>query len=95
MLILTTVTVTTSINGGLINSTQSAKEEARGMDVAEAKEMWKMSVREDRENGVQEKTLDQILEELKKVKDSKSQFLLFCRYMEALVAYRKFSGRDE
>ena len=30
-----------------------------------------------------------------KVKDSKSQFLLFCRYMEALVAYRKFSGRDE
>ena len=31
----------------------------------------------------------------KKVKDSKSQFLLFCRYMEALVAYRKFSGRDE
>lgn len=36
-----------------------------------------------------------ILEELKKVKDSKSQFLLFCRYMEALVAYRKFSGRDE
>lgn len=65
MLILTTVTVTTSINGGLINSTQSAKEEARGMDVAEAKEMWKMSVREDRENGVQEKTLDQILEELK------------------------------
>ena len=24
-----------------------------------------------------------------------SQFLLFCRYMEALVAYRKFSGRDE
>ena len=34
-------------------------------------------------------------EELKKVKDSKSQFLLFCRYMEALVAYRKFSGRDE
>ena len=65
MLILTTVTVTTSINGGLINSTQSAKEEARGMDVAEAKEMWEMSVREDRENGVQEKTLDQILEELK------------------------------
>ena len=36
-----------------------------------------------------------ILEELKKVKDSKSQFLLFCRYMEALVAYIKFSGRDE
>lgn len=36
-----------------------------------------------------------ILEELKKVKDSKGQFLLFCRYMEALVAYRKFSGRDE
>ena len=35
------------------------------MDVAEAKEMWEMSVREDRENGNQEKTLDQILEELK------------------------------
>lgn len=65
MLILATVTVTTSINGGLINSTQSAKEEARGMDVAEAKEMWEMSVREDRENGIQEKTLAQILEELK------------------------------
>ena len=32
---------------------------------------------------------------VEKAKDSKSQFLLFCRYMEALVAYRKFSGRDE
>lgn len=65
MLILATVTVTVSINGGLINTTKSAKEESRGMDVAEAKEMWEMSVREDRENGNQEKTLDQILEELK------------------------------
>ena len=59
MLILATVTVTVSINGGLINTTKSAKEESRGMDVAEAKEMWEMSVREDRENGNQEKTLDQ------------------------------------
>lgn len=65
MLILAAVTVTTSINGGLINSTQSAKEESRGMDVAEAKEMWEMSVREDRENGTQEKTLEEILLELK------------------------------
>lgn len=65
MLILATVTVTVSINGGLINTTKSAKEESRGMDVAEAKEMWEMSVREDRENGNQEKTLEQILEELK------------------------------
>lgn len=65
MLILTTVTVTTSINGGLINSTQSAKENARALEVERAEEMWEMSVREDRENGNQEKTLEQILEELK------------------------------
>ena len=29
---------------------------------------------------------------LKKIGDSKSKFLLFCRYIEALVAYHRFSG---
>lgn len=65
MLILATVTVTVSINGGLINTTKSAKEESRGMDVAEAKEMWEMSVRDDREDGKAEKTLEELLEELR------------------------------
>lgn len=36
-----------------------------------------------------------LLDLLKNVKDSKREFLLFCRYMEALVAYRKFKGKDE
>jgi CRISPR-associated protein Csm2 len=29
---------------------------------------------------------------LKKIGESKSKFLLFCRYIEALVAYHRFSG---
>lgn len=65
MLILTTVTVTTSINGGLINSTQSAKENARALEVERAEEMWKISVRDDREDGKAEKTLEELLEELR------------------------------
>ncbi|MDO5410702.1 MAG: type III-A CRISPR-associated protein Csm2 [Lachnospiraceae bacterium] len=37
-----------------------------------------------------------ILEHLSEVKNNKQQYLLFSRYMEALVAYRKFyGGRDE
>ena len=37
-----------------------------------------------------------IREHLEEIKDSKKQFILFSRYMEALVAYRKFyGGRDE
>lgn len=37
----------------------------------------------------------QVIEQLDKVKQSKKQLLLFCRYMEALVAYHKFyGGRD-
>ncbi len=65
MLILTTVTVTTSINGGLINSTQSAKENARALEVERAEEMWEISVRDDREDGKAEKTLGELLEELR------------------------------
>lgn len=65
MLILTTVTVTTSINGGLINSTQSAKENARALEVERAEEMWEISVRDDREDGKTEKTLEELLEELR------------------------------
>lgn len=65
MLILTTVTVTTSINGGLINSTQSAKENARALEVERAEEMWEISVRDDREDGKAEKTLEELLEELR------------------------------
>ena len=38
----------------------------------------------------------EILEHLDEVKGNKSRYLLFSRYMEALVAYRKFyGGRDE
>ena len=29
---------------------------------------------------------------LKKIKNDKSEFLLFCRYIEALVAYHRFQG---
>lgn len=38
-----------------------------------------------------------ILEALKEIGGSKKRFLLFCRYMEALVAFRKFfgNGKDE
>ena len=37
-----------------------------------------------------------ILRHIKDIGDSKAQFMLFCRYMEALVAYRKYlGGRDE
>lgn len=64
MLILTTVTVTTSIDGGLINSTQNAKENARALEVERAEEMWEISVRDDREDGKAEKTLEELLEEL-------------------------------
>ena len=65
MLILTTVTVTTSIDGGLINSTQNAKENARALEVERAEEMWEISVRDDREDGKAEKTLEELLEELR------------------------------
>lgn len=34
----------------------------------------------------------QLLEHLKEVGNSRSQYILFSRYMEALVAYRKFYG---
>lgn len=38
----------------------------------------------------------QILEHLEEIKNSRSQYILFSRYMEALVAYRKYyGGRDE
>ena len=37
-----------------------------------------------------------ILEHIDEIKDSRKQYILFSRYMEALVAYRKFlGGRDE
>lgn len=32
---------------------------------------------------------------LDEVKDSKSKLILFCHYVEALVAYRKFKGNDK
>lgn len=38
----------------------------------------------------------EILQHIDDIKDSKSQYILFSHYMEALVAYRKFlGGRDE
>ena len=37
----------------------------------------------------------QILQCLDAIKGSRSQYILFSRYMEALVAYRKFYGKDE
>ena len=33
-----------------------------------------------------------ILAHIKDIGDNKEQFLLFCRYMEALVAYHRFAG---
>ena len=36
-----------------------------------------------------------ILEHLKDIGDSKEQFMLFCRYMEALVAFHRFVGGKE
>ncbi len=38
----------------------------------------------------------QIIEQLDKIKTDRKKLILFCHYMEALVAYRKFlGGRDE
>lgn len=37
----------------------------------------------------------EIIEHLEEIKGSKSQYILFSRYMEALVAYRKFYGGKE
>lgn len=37
----------------------------------------------------------QILQCLDAIKGSRSQYILFSRYMEALVAYRKFYEKDE
>lgn len=38
----------------------------------------------------------EILHHIDDIKDSRTQFILFSRYMEALVAYRKFiGGHDE
>lgn len=37
-----------------------------------------------------------ILAHIEEIKDSRTQYILFSRYMEALVAYRKFyGGKDE
>ena len=37
-----------------------------------------------------------ILTHIDEIKNSRKQYILFSRYMEALVAYRKFyGGRDE
>lgn len=36
-----------------------------------------------------------ILEHLKDIGDSKERFMLFCRYMEALVAFHRFVGGKE
>ena len=36
-----------------------------------------------------------ILEILKTINGSRRDFLTFCRYMEALVAYRKFYGKED
>ena len=36
-----------------------------------------------------------ILEILRNIKDSKKDFLTFCRYMEALVAFRKYHIKDD
>ena len=41
---------------------------------------------------VEESELTHALDE---VKDSKSQLINFCHYVEALVAYRKFKGNDK
>lgn len=38
----------------------------------------------------------QIIEQIDSIKADKDRLILFCHYMEALVAYRKFlGGRDE
>ncbi len=38
----------------------------------------------------------QLIEQLDKIKNDRKKLILFCHYMEALVAYRKFlGGRDE
>ena len=36
-----------------------------------------------------------ILRHIKDIGDSKAQFMLFCRYMEALVAYHRYHGGKE
>lgn len=35
-----------------------------------------------------------LIDHLDKIGDSKEKYMLFARYLEALVAYRKFAGRD-
>lgn len=37
----------------------------------------------------------ELLEHIKDIGDNKAQFILFCRYMEALVAYHRYYGGKE
>lgn len=50
-----------------------------------------------RDGGVKDLVMGaKILDHLNDIRDSRRQFILFSRYMEALVAYRKFLGdRDD
>lgn len=36
-----------------------------------------------------------LIGELDNIKDSRAQLIIFCHYVEALVAYRKFKGNDK
>lgn len=40
-------------------------------------------------------TKSNLIEALDKIKDSRAQLIIFCHYVEALVAYRKFKGNDK
>ena len=48
-----------------------------------------------RDGGVKDLVMGaQILDHLNDIRDSRRQFILFSRYMEALVAYRKYLGAE-
>ena len=59
-----------------------------------ASDVYKRQGRETKVKTLVEKA--EILHHIDDIKDSRTQFILFSRYMEALVAYRKFiGGHDE
>lgn len=65
MLILLTVTVTVSVKkGGLVDTSREAADSTRALEVDKAKELWLMEKEEDEDDGVEAKSLKELLTEL-------------------------------
>ncbi len=66
MLILLGVTVTTSINGGLIGTAKNSNEETRYSQVMEEKEMWELEEKATDRFGIKAETLEELIDRLEK-----------------------------